>query len=311
MKTLLITGVAGFLGSHLADYYLSKDYKVIGLDNLSTGREENIGHLSNESNFQFFKHDIVNPLPSEVGEMSYDLILNMACPASPPKYQELAFETLNVCSVGLWNLIELSLKNKARLIHSSTSEVYGDPSFSPQTESYWGNVNSYGPRSMYDEGKRFGEAMLWTAQHKLNLNAGIVRIFNTYGPKMAPDDGRVVSSLIVESLAGNPLTLHGDGTQTRSFCYVSDLVKGIALLAESGEQTPVNLGNPNEFTIIELAEKILKLTGSKSTITFLPRPVDDPNQRKPDIKKAKQVLGWQPEVELDEGLNETIKYFQS
>jgi nucleoside-diphosphate-sugar epimerase len=311
MKTVLIAGSAGFLGSHLVEYYLGQGWLVFGLDNLSTGNTNNHTEFLENPNFTFFTHDIIEPLPELVAGTKFDLILNFACPASPPKYQDLAMETLRVSSWGVENMINLALKDQARLVQSSTSEVYGNPLVSPQTEDYWGNTNSYGPRSMYDEGKRYSEALIWTAQHKLGLNAGIVRIFNTYGPKMAPDDGRVVSTLIVEALANNTLTLHGDGNQTRSFCYVSDLIAGIALLAKSSEQTPINLGNPTEFSVRELAEKVLDLTKSKSKVSYIDRPVDDPNQRKPDISKAKKLLGWKPSIELEAGLIKTIEYFKN
>lgn len=308
-KTILIAGGAGFLGSHLCDAYLEKGYRVVAIDNLSTGSKRNIAHLVNAKNFTFVKHDVCRNLPSKVTSLDIDIIANLASPASPPHYQRLAIETLRVGSQGTENLLELAKLKKARFFQASTSEVYGDPEVHPQTESYKGSVNSYGPRSMYDEAKRYAEALIWVYKHQHSVDTSIVRIFNTYGPRMDPQDGRVVSNLIVQALAGKPLTIYGDGKQTRSFCYVSDLIAGFISLIESGEEGPINIGNPGEFTILELAQKVIGLTGSSSTLTHKPLPGDDPLQRKPDITKAKKLLHWQPTVSLDDGLRLTIPYF--
>ena len=310
-KTILIAGGAGFLGSHLSDSYLAKGYKVIAVDNLSTGATKNIEHLRSNPDFLFVEHDICTPLPSVIMDHDLEIIANLASPASPPHYQRLALETLNVGSIGVQNLLELAKIKKARFFQASTSEVYGDPEIHPQPETYKGCVNSYGPRSMYDEAKRFAEAMIYVYHNKLKVDTAIVRIFNTYGPRMDRDDGRVVSNLIVQALAGQPLTIYGDGTQTRSFCYVSDLIKGFIALIESGEEGPINIGNDGEFTILELAEIVKELTKSKSEIIFKPLPGDDPLQRKPDITLAEKKLKWRPTVQLREGLLSTIEYFKS
>lgn len=310
-KTILIAGGAGFLGSHLSDAYLDKGYAVVAIDNLSTGSINNIRHLKDNENFTFIEHDVCKVLPSSITNQSFDIIANLASPASPPHYQRLAIETLNVGSVGLENLLKLALKHKARFFQASTSEVYGDPDVHPQPESYKGNVNSYGPRSMYDESKRFAEAMIYSYRNLHRIDTAIVRIFNTYGPRMDANDGRVVSNLIVQALAGKPLTIYGDGTQTRSFCYVSDLIAAFMAMIESGEEGPINTGNPDEFTILELAEVVQELTGSKQELVFKPLPGDDPLQRKPDITQAKTKLNWQPKVSLREGLVTTIDYFKS
>lgn len=310
-KTVLISGGAGFLGSHLADYYLAKGYAVVSVDNLSTGSEDNIAHLKDNDQFSFVNADIVEELPESVTSKSYDIILNMASPASPPHYQRLSLETLRVGSEGTLRLLELARKNKARFFQASTSEVYGDPLVHPQPESYRGSVNCYGPRAMYDEAKRYAEALIYSYRERYpEVQTRIARFFNTYGPRMDADDGRVVSNLIVQALAGKPLTIYGDGSQTRSFCYVSDLVEGIARLIDSDESDPVNLGNPGEFTIKELAELVLELTGSDVELTTKPLPTDDPLQRKPDIAKAKELLNWEPTIALREGLLETIEYFR-
>jgi UDP-glucuronate decarboxylase len=308
-NSVLITGGAGFLGSFLCDRYLQEGLEVICVDDLSTGSTDNIKHLIGKGGFTFVKHDIVSPLPAEFRKTRYAYILNMASPASPPHYQRLSIETLRVGSEGTLRMLELARKSGARFFQASTSEVYGDPEVHPQPESYKGSVNSYGPRSMYDESKRYAEALIYAHRQKYGTNTVIARFFNTYGPRMDPKDGRVVSNFIVQALANKPLTVYGDGLQTRSFCYVDDLIDGIIKLIESNEEGPMNLGNPGEFTMLELAEKVLKLTGSRSKITHLPLPGDDPTQRKPVINYAKKALGWEPKIPLDEGLKKTIPYF--
>lgn len=254
--------------------------------------------------------DITEPLPKSVTDQKYDIIANLASPASPPKYVKLSLETLLVGSVGVKNLLDLTLRDNARFMQASTSEVYGDPQVHPQPETYWGNVNSYGARAMYDESKRFAEALIWVYRNQKGANTSIVRIFNTYGPCMDPQDGRVVSNFVVQALKNDPITIYGDGTQTRSFCYVSDQVEGMVKLIESNEHDPINIGNPGEFTMIELAKKVIAMTSSSSEIIYQPLPPDDPTQRRPDITLAKQKLGWEPKVSLDEGLAPTIEYFR-
>lgn len=308
---VLIAGGAGFLGSHLCDYYIDQGFEVYCVDNLSTGSKGNIEHLEEKSEFHFINHDIARDLPKVVTNKIFTHIINMASPASPPHYQRLAIETLRVGSIGTENLLKLSLKAKARFFHASTSEVYGDPEVHPQPESYKGSVNCYGPRSMYDESKRYAEALIYVYKKSLGANTVIARFFNTYGPRMNVNDGRVVSNFIVQALQGKPLTIYGDGSQTRSFCYVDDLAQGVIKLIDSAEEGPMNLGNPGEFTINELAEKVLHLTGSQSTITHLPLPGDDPLQRQPVINNAREKLGWGPTISLDEGLKKTIEYFRS
>jgi nucleoside-diphosphate-sugar epimerase len=310
-KKILIAGGAGFLGSHLCDYYLGEGLEVHCVDNLSTGSEINIEHLKKQPGFHFINHDIVQSFPEEITRHTFSHILNMASPASPPHYQRLAVETLRVGSVGTENLLKLSLKTKARFFHASTSEVYGDPEVHPQPENYKGSVNCYGPRSMYDESKRYAEALIYVYKKSLGANTVIARFFNTYGPRMDANDGRVVSNFIVQALQGKPLTIYGDGCQTRSFCYVDDLIQGIVKLIDSEEEGPMNLGNPVEFTINELAEKVLKLTGSRSTIVHFPLPGDDPLQRKPVIEYAKEKLKWEPLVSIDQGLIRTLEYFRN
>jgi len=312
MATILITGGAGFIGSNLCAKLLQLGHKVICLDSLITGKKENIQLFSGNKNFQFILSDIVKPIPiSKLKFKKIEQIYNLASPASPVDYQERPLETLLSGSAGVQNLLELAKKNKARFLQSSTSEVYGDPLVHPQRESYFGNVNCYGPRACYDESKRFGEALIYTYRRKYKVNTAIVRIFNTFGEKMRPDDGRVVSNFIVQALQNKPLTIYGDGHQTRSFCYIDDMVEGLVKMMESAEEGPINLGNPQEFKIIDLAQKILKLTGSKSKLIYKPLPKDDPKQRKPDITLAKTKLNWQPKISLDEGLKKTIEWFKS
>ncbi len=309
-RRVLIAGGAGFLGSHLCDYYLAKGDDVFALDNFSTGRRENLSHIQS-ANFTLIEHDIVKPLPKKIAEGQFDIILNMASPASPPHYQRLSIETLEVGSIGTQRLLDLAKDTNARFFHASTSEVYGDPEIHPQPESYKGSVNCYGPRAMYDESKRYAEALIYSHRERFNTNTCLARFFNTYGPRMDPKDGRVVSNLIVQALSGAPLTIYGDGSQTRSFCYVDDLIEGITSLIDSKESNPMNLGNPGEFTILQLAEKIKNLTNSLSEIVHEPLPGDDPLQRKPVIDYAKKALHWTPTIQLDEGLMSTIEYFKS
>lgn len=312
-KNILIAGGAGFLGSHLADYYAVNNYQVFIVDNLSTGRQENIKQLLKHPNVKFLYHDICNPLPKDYYDpkkQKFDIVANLASPASPPRYQRLALETLAVGSQGTFNLLGLATAHQARFFHASTSEVYGDPDVHPQPETYKGSVNCYGPRSMYDEAKRYAEALIYSYRKKGGTNTCIARFFNTYGPRMDPNDGRVVSNLIVQALQNKPLTIFGHGNQTRSFCYVSDLINGIVKLIDSDVSEPVNLGNPGEFTILELADLVKKLAKSKSKLTHKPMPGDDPLQRQPDISKVYQLLGWRPTVTLKEGLLPTIDYFK-
>lgn len=311
MRSVLIAGGAGFLGSHLCGAFLERGDQVVCVDNLVTGRRKNIGAFESDENFTFINSDITKPLPKSITDKTYDAIINMASPASIPKYEKYAVETLMVGSVGVRQLLDLAERDKARFLHSSTSEVYGEPTVSPQPETYLGNVNSYGARSMYDESKRFAEALIWVYHHQRGVNTGVARIFNTYGPNMDPEDGRVVSNFIMQSLQDQPITMYGEGNKTRSFCYVSDQIEGLIKLLDSGEEGPINIGNPGEFTLLELAEKIIKETGSKSKIVYLEARPDDPTQRKPDIAKAKKLLGWEPTVSLDEGLKPTIEYYRA
>jgi nucleoside-diphosphate-sugar epimerase len=310
LKNILISGGAGFLGSHLCDYYVST-HNVVCLDNLSTGSTDNIAHLLDEDNFMFIEFDITKDFTEDITEKTYDIVINLASPASPPKYQELAIETLNVGSIGTNNMLDIALKDNARFLHASTSEVYGDPAVHPQVESYWGNVNSYGPRSMYDESKRFSEALIYSHKRKYGTNTTIARFFNTYGPRMDKDDGRVVSNFINQAISSKDITVYGDGSQTRSFCFVDDLVTGIVKLVSSDIEGPVNLGNPNEFTIAELADMVIDMVPTKSKLIRMPLPEDDPLLRNPDISLAKKELNWEPEVQLKEGLAATIKYFKA
>ena len=307
-KRILVTGGAGFLGSHLIDRLLADGHEVLCADNLFTGTKRNIDHLHNHSRFEFLRHDITFPLFVEVDE-----IYNLACPASPIHYQHDPVQTTKTSVHGAINMLGLAKRLKCRIFQASTSEVYGDPSVHPQTESYWGNVNPIGPRSCYDEGKRCAETLFFDYHRQHGLEVKVARIFNTYGPRMHPRDGRVVSNFIVQALKGEPITLYGDGSQTRSFCYVDDLIEGFVRLMDSPADFtgPVNLGNPGEFTIRALAEKVLAMTGSRSKLEFRALPADDPKQRQPDITLARSRLGWSPVVALDKGLPATIEYFRS
>ena len=310
MKTVLVAGGAGFLGSHLCKALLDAGDAVVCVDNLCTGREQNIAALKDNPQFTFINHDITTPFPESITGRHYDVVANLASPASPPRYVELAVETLLVGALGTKNMLDIALRDNARYIHTSTSEVYGDPNVHPQPESYWGNVNSYGARSMYDESKRFAEAMMWVYRHQKGVNTGIIRIFNTYGPHMDPEDGRVVSNFIMQALKGEPITMYGAGTQTRSFCYVDDQIDGLMKMINCDEEGPVNIGNPDEFTMAELAEKVIRLTASSSQIVYQDLPPDDPKQRRPDITRASERLGWKPVTSLDAGLVPTIAYFR-
>jgi dTDP-glucose 4,6-dehydratase len=305
-QRVVVTGGAGFLGSHLCRALLARGDSVVALDNLVTGSIDNIAGLDRAGDFSFVAADV-----SEAVDVDgpVDAVLHFASPASPVDFARIPIEILTVGSHGTLNTLELARKAGARYFLASTSEVYGDPLVHPQAESYWGNVNPNGPRSVYDEAKRFAEAMTMAYHRHHGVDVRIVRIFNTYGPRMRPDDGRVVSNFIVQALAGDPITIHGDGKQTRSFCYVDDEVRGLLALLDSDHVGPVNIGNPNEFTVLELAEKVLALTGSASELRFDPRPVDDPAQRRPDLTLARSLLGWEPEVTLDEGLARTAEWF--
>ncbi len=309
-KNVLIAGGAGFLGSHLCDRVLKNGDNVLCIDNLSTGRKKNISHLNNNTNFKFIEHDIVEEL--KIGN-SLDQIYNLASPASPTNYQLDRIQTIKTNVIGSINLLELAKKNNATILQASTSEVYGDPEVHPQAETYWGNVNPIGPRSCYDEGKRCAETLFFDYHRQENIKIKVMRIFNTYGPRMQADDGRVVSNFINQALSGKPVTIYGDGTQTRSFCYVDDLIDGMYKLMHCNESIkgPINIGNPDEFTMNELAEKIIdKLGDQKISTQFKILPEDDPKQRKPDISLAKKLLKWKPEVSLEDGLERTIKFFQ-
>jgi len=306
-KTILVTGGAGFIGSHLCDRLLAEGHDVICVDNFFTGVKENIRHLLGDDHFELIRHDIVNPLVVEVDE-----IYNLACPASPVHYQFNPIKTIKTSTVGMVNMLGLAKRIHARILQASTSEVYGDPKEHPQKETYWGNVNPIGLRSCYDEGKRVAETLCMDYHRQNGVDVRIVRIFNTYGPRIHPNDGRIVSNFIVQALQNRPLTLYGDGSQTRSFCYVDDLVAGLVQMMQSDALTgPVNLGNPEEITIGNLAEMIIRLTKSSSPIEKRPLPQDDPRQRQPDITLAKERLGWEPQVLLEEGLKKTIAYFRS
>jgi UDP-glucuronate decarboxylase len=303
----MVTGGAGFLGSHLCDRLVARGDEVLCVDNFFTGSKRNVEHLLRDSRFELMRHDVTFPLYVEV-----DRIYNLACPASPVHYQFDPVQTTKTSVHGAINMLGLAKRVKARILQASTSEVYGDPEVHPQTESYWGRVNCVGPRSCYDEGKRCAETLFFDYQRQHALEIKVIRIFNTYGPRMHPNDGRVVSNFIVQALRGEDLTIYGDGSQTRSFCYVDDLIEGMIRMmeAERGFHGPVNLGNPQEFTMRELAENVLRLTGSRSRLVNMPLPPDDPRQRKPDIALARSTLGWSPKVDLEDGLRETIAYFK-
>ena len=307
MSRILVTGGAGFIGSHLCERLLREGNEVICLDNYFTGGKDNIRHLFGNDHFELVRHDVINPYHAEVDE-----IYNLACPASPPYYQYNPIKTIKTSVMGAINMLGLAKRTKARILQASTSEVYGDPAIHPQVESYWGNVNPIGIRSCYDEGKRCAETLFMDYHRQNGVRIKIIRIFNTYGPRMNPDDGRVVSNFIVQALKGEDITVYGDGTQTRSFQYVDDLIEAmIRMMATSDDFIgPVNTGNPGEFTMLELARKVIELTNSKSNIVYRPLPGDDPRQRKPDITLAKEKLDWEPKIRLEEGLRRTIAYFE-
>ena len=304
-QRVLVTGGAGFLGSFLCEQLIQQGHNVLALDNLFTGNKRNIAHLLDNQKFEFIRHDVVEPILLEV-----DWIFNLACPASPVHYQHNPVKTIKTCMLGAINMLGLAKRVKARILQASTSEIYGDPEVHPQVEDYWGSVNPIGPRSCYDEGKRVAETLMSDYRRQNGVDTRIVRIFNTYGPRMHPEDGRVVSNFIVAALRNNPLVLYGDGEQTRSFCYVSDMIKGIMQMMQQEHcPGPINLGNPGEFTIRELAEQVVELTNSRSQITYQPAREDDPGRRRPNIQLAKEQLSWEPTVPLKEGLRHTIQYF--
>jgi dTDP-glucose 4,6-dehydratase len=304
---VLITGVAGFLGSHLADFLLAEGDAVIGVDNLCTGSLENLKHLKGEPRFEFREHDICTAF--DAGQVDY--VFNFASPASPVDYARLGVETLAVGSVGTTNALNIAKRYNAKFLQASTSECYGDPDMHPQTEDYWGHVNPIGPRSVYDEAKRFSEALTMAYHRYYGVDTRLVRIFNTYGPRLQKNDGRVISNFMVQALKGEDLTVYGEGNQTRSFCYVSDEIEGILGLSRTDEHLPVNVGNPNEWTILDCAKAVLKVTGSQSQIVNRPLPQDDPTQRQPDISKAKHLFGWEPKIDLETGLRLSLDYFRS
>jgi len=304
---VLITGAAGFLGSHLSDANLAEGHEVLAVDNLCTGSLDNLAHLKHESRFEFLEHDICEPF--DPGHVDY--VFNFASPASPPDYMRLGIETLMVGSSGTRNVLEVAKKYGAKFLHASTSECYGDPDQHPQTEEYWGHVNPIGPRSVYDESKRFSEALVMAYYRYESVDSRLVRIFNTYGPRLHMNDGRVISNFLTQALRGAELTVYGDGGQTRSFCYVSDEIEGIMRLSRSSEHSPVNIGNPTEWTILDCAQAVLRVTGSRSQIAYKPLPKDDPTQRQPDITKAKSLLGWEPKIDLETGLKLSLDYFRT
>jgi dTDP-glucose 4,6-dehydratase len=306
-RNILVTGAAGFLGSHLCDSLLAEGNSVIGVDNLCTGKLANLSHLERESRFSFLEQDITKPF--DAGKV--DFIFNFASPASPADYTRLGPETLLVGSAGTLNTLDLARKHSAGYLHASTSECYGDPEVHPQVETYWGHVNPIGLRSVYDEAKRFSEAAVMAYNRYYGVDTHLVRIFNTYGPRLQPNDGRVISNFMMQALQGQPLTIYGDGSQTRSFCYVSDLIAGILRLSRSNEHLPVNIGNPEEWTILECAREILAVTGAATEIQFKPLPQDDPTRRRPDITRAKELLGWEPKVKLRHGLEKSLEYFRA
>jgi UDP-glucuronate decarboxylase len=305
---ILVTGAAGFLGSPFAEKYFESGHEILALDNFYTGKRDNIGHLQANPRFEVLRHDITQPLIVEV-----DAIANFACPASPIQYQRYPVQTIKTSVVGMTNMLGLAKRLKVKILQASTSEVYGDPTISPQSEDYWGNVNPIGIRACYDEGKRVAETLMFDYNRQYGVEIKVARIFNTYGPRMAIDDGRVVTNFVAQALRAEPLTIYGDGSQTRSFCYVDDLINGLSALFDSPKDVigPVNVGNPKEFTILQLAEIVKRLTNSNSEIMSRPLPQDDPKQRKPDITKAKEVLGWNPEVALEDGLIKTIEYLKT
>jgi UDP-glucuronate decarboxylase len=307
-KTRLVTGGAGFLGSHLCDRLIAAGHDVVCVDNFFTGAKRNIEHLIGNPRFELMRHDVTFPLYVEV-----DQIYNLACPASPIHYQHDPVQTTKTSVHGAINMLGLARRLKARIFQASTSEVYGDPTVHPQPEEYWGNVNPIGPRSCYDEGKRCAETLFFDYHRQHGMEIKVARIFNTYGPRMHPNDGRVVSNFIVQALRGDPITIYGDGSQTRSFCYCDDLIEGFIRLMDSPAAVtgPINLGNPGEFTMRELAEIVIDMTGSRSTLSYLPLPADDPKQRRPDIAKARTLLGWEPAIALRQGLEKTIAYFDT
>jgi nucleoside-diphosphate-sugar epimerase len=305
---VVVTGGAGFLGSHLCDAIMARGDSAVCVDNLATGRPDNVAHLMGQPGFTFVEADVSSALdvPGPV-----DAVAHLASPASPPDYLRLPLETLAVGSHGTENALRLARRHGARFVLASTSEVYGDPAVHPQTEDYWGNVNPVGPRSVYDEAKRFAEALTRAYRETHGVNAGIIRIFNTYGPRMSARDGRIVTNFITQALNGDPLTIYGDGSQTRSFCYVDDLIRGIVGMIDSAESGPVNLGNPEEFTVADFAQLVLRVTGSDSPVEHLPLPVDDPTRRCPVITRASQVLGWQPQIRVEDGVRRTVEWFRS
>jgi dTDP-glucose 4,6-dehydratase len=303
-----VAGAAGFLGSHLCDRFLADGHTVLGIDNFITGHQDNVAHLRDQSRFSFLRQDVSEPFEVD-GPL--DGVLNLASPASPVDYQEHPIETLKVGSYGTINLLELARRKGARFFLASTSEVYGDPLVHPQVESYWGNVNPIGPRSMYDEAKRFAEAATMAFRRQHGVDTRIVRIFNTYGPRMAPRDGRVVTNFIVQALNGEPITIYGDGSQTRSFCYVDDEVEGLFRLFMGGDPEPTNIGNPAEYTMTQLAELVVQITGTRSPIVYTPLPQDDPKVRRPDITRARALLGWEPRVDVRDGVARTVEFFRT